>query len=546
MPWLKLTDTADNVFDVAIHGRDAYLSTSMGATRFRVLHVNLADVNGAREVFIEEQPKAFIESGSPGAGLNAAQDALYVSYMQDGVSRLMRMPYMAKQKSGEFLNLPASGAFGSLSAETSLPGVVYSWSTWTAPAQRFYADGKETQAILVDQATASADKAKPITVEEVQATGKDGTTIPLTILHNAGMAMDGSHPLLLQAYGAYGITSSPNYSPALLVWINRGYIVAVAHVRGGGERGEPWHLAGYKATKHNTWEDAIACAEYLDAHKYTSPAHTAIWGGSAGGIMVGRSLEESPDLFAAAIDLVPLSDTLRVETEPNGPPNIPEFGTTKTEDGFKALYAMSPYEHIKPGTKYPAVLLLTGANDPRVSPAQPAKMTARLQAATTSGRPVLLRVDYDAGHNTSTMTTRQTAELAADYMSFVLWQTGVRIFNRPATKLFRNGALRGKKLGRGLSLFEDEEVVLAVRLGEIVAGDLAEAGALDLGSDDGLVEAMVRAVAVVINDAEAGAGLERRAQVGENEAGDGRSRGRPSASGQHRGVGLELGVVGRA
>lgn len=428
LPWLKLTDTADNVFDVAIHGRDAYLSTSMGATRFRVLHVNLADVNGAREVFIEEQPKAFIESGSPGAGLNAAQDALYVSYMQDGVSRLMRMPYMAKQKSGEFLNLPASGAFGSLSAETSLPGVVYSWSTWTAPAQRFYADGKETQAILVDQATASADKAKPITVEEVQATGKDGTTIPLTILHNAGMAMDGSHPLLLQAYGAYGITSSPNYSPALLVWINRGYIVAVAHVRGGGERGEPWHLAGYKATKHNTWEDAIACAEYLDAHKYTSPAHTAIWGGSAGGIMVGRSLEESPDLFAAAIDLVPLSDTLRVETEPNGPPNIPEFGTTKTEDGFKALYAMSPYEHIKPGTKYPAVLLLTGANDPRVSPAQPAKMTARLQAATTSGRPVLLRVDYDAGHNTSTMTTRQTAELAADYMSFVLWQTGVPDF----------------------------------------------------------------------------------------------------------------------
>jgi prolyl oligopeptidase len=144
--------------------------------------------------------------------------------------------------------------------------------------------------------------------------------------------------------------------------------------------------------------------------------------------MVGRSLEESPDLFAAAIDLVPLSDALRVETEPNGPPNIPEFGTTKTEDGFKALYAMSPYEHIKPGTKYPAVLLLTGANDPRVSPAQPAKMTARLQAATTSGRPVLLRVDYDAGHNTSTMTTRQTAELSADYMSFVLWQTGVPDF----------------------------------------------------------------------------------------------------------------------
>ena len=340
----------------------------------------------------------------------------------------MRMPYTSKLKSGEFLNLPANGDFGSLSAETSLPGVVYSWSTWTAPPERFYADGKGTRPILVDRAAASADKAKPITVEDVLATGKDGTTIPLTILHNTGMVMDGSHPLLLQAYGAYGISSSPSYSPALLVWINRGYIVAVAHVRGGGERGEPWHLAGYKATKHNTWEDAIACAEYLDAHKYTSPTHTAIWGGSAGGIMVGRSLEERPDLFAAAIDLVPVSDALRSETEPNGPPNIPEFGSTKTEEGFKALYAMSPYEHIKQGTRYPAVLLLTGANDPRVSPAQPAKMTARLQAATTSGKPVLLRVDYDAGHNVSTMTTRQAAELSADYLSFALWQMGVPDF----------------------------------------------------------------------------------------------------------------------
>jgi prolyl oligopeptidase len=444
LKWVKLTDPAENVFDVAIHRSDAYLSTSMGATRFRVLQVNLAALNGgARDVVIEEQPNAFIGEGTPpimpgppkgpGVGLHAAQDALYVSYMQDGLSRLMRMPYAAKEKRIEFLDLPASGVLESVSAETSLPGVVYSWSTWTAPPRRFYADGKQTKPILVDEAVVSADEAKLITVEEVVATGKDGTTIPLTILYRAGMAMDGSHPLMLRAYGAYGISSSPAYSPSWLVWVRRGYIVAVAHVRGGGERGEPWHLAGDKGTKHNTWEDAIACAEYLDAHKYTSPAHTAIWGGSAGGIVVGRSITERPDLFAAAIDVSPASDMLRLETEPNGPPNIPEFGSTKTEDGFKALYAMSPYEHIRPGTKYPGVLLLTGANDPRVSPAQPAKMSARLQAATASGRPVLLRVDYDAGHNPSTMTTRQTAEAYADFMSFALWQTGVPDF-QPTSK----------------------------------------------------------------------------------------------------------------
>ena len=213
----------------------------------------------------------------------------------------------------------------------------------------------------------------------------------------------------------------------------RGYAVAVAHVRGGGERGEAWHLAGYQQTKHNTWEDAIACGEYLVREKYTSAAHLGLIAGSAGGILAGRSLEERPDLFAAVVDAVPMSDFLELRRDPNGPDQKAEFGWFDTEAGYRSLLAMSSYHHIVPGAKYPAVLFITGANDPRVSPAQPMKMTARLRAASTSGKPVLLRVDYDAGHNANTMTLQQQVAMTADIESFILWQTGVGGF-QPASK----------------------------------------------------------------------------------------------------------------
>jgi prolyl oligopeptidase len=171
----------------------------------------------------------------------------------------------------------------------------------------------------------------------------------------------------------------------------------------------------------------MACAEYLIDKKYASPAHLAGMGGSAGGITIGRAITERPDLFGAAVIGVGWSDMLRVETTANGVPNIPEFGSTKTEEGFKALYAMSAYHHVKDKTPYPAVLLTTGINDPRVDPWEAAKMTARLQAASTSGKPVLLRVDYEAGHGVGSTEKQQQEELA-DEWSFMLWQFGVPEF----------------------------------------------------------------------------------------------------------------------
>jgi prolyl oligopeptidase len=188
------------------------------------------------------------------------------------------------------------------------------------------------------------------------------------------------------------------------------------------------HRAGKGFTKPNTWRDFIACAQYLIDQKYTSAAHLGGKGVSAGGILIGRSFTERPDLFAAAIDEVGCSDALRMETTANGVPNIPEFGSTKTEEGFKALYAMSAYHHIKAQMAYPAVLFETGFNDPRVDPWHMAKMTAQLQAATSSGKPVLMRVEYEGGHGGIGGTERQAQERLADEWSFLLWQFGAKEF----------------------------------------------------------------------------------------------------------------------
>jgi prolyl oligopeptidase len=207
-----------------------------------------------------------------------------------------------------------------------------------------------------------------------------------------------------------------------LAWLERGGVIAIAHPRGGGELGEDWHRAGMKETKLNTVFDTIACAQYLIDEHYTTPRTLAVSGASAGGIAVGGAITWRPYLFAAAIDHAGATDSLRDETTAAGPVNIPEFGSTKTPEGFRALHAMSAYAQVHDGVDYPAVLLETGINDPRVDAWIIAKMAARLQAATAGDKPILLRVDFDTGHFGG--TTNQTNQLLADEWSFLLWQFG--------------------------------------------------------------------------------------------------------------------------
>jgi prolyl oligopeptidase len=217
------------------------------------------------------------------------------------------------------------------------------------------------------------------------------------------------------------------FDAARLAWLERGGVFAIAHVRGGGEYGEAWHEAGRGAMKINTIQDFISVAEFLVRYGFTSPAKLAIMGRGAGGIPVGGALVRRPELFAAMVAQSPVMDMLRFEHSADGPANVPEFGSAATPQGAAALRVTSSYHQVKDGTPYPAALFTTGYNDARVDPWQPAKMAARLQAANPRGKPVLLRVDFESGHQQGTARARRLEELA-DIYSFVLWQVGDPLF----------------------------------------------------------------------------------------------------------------------
>ncbi len=256
------------------------------------------------------------------------------------------------------------------------------------------------------------------------AISKDGTRVPINIIRRKGAKLDGSNPTLLSGYGGYGVNQSPYFlGSSGRIWLDQGGVYVEANLRGGGEYGEQWHKAGNLTHKQNVFDDFIACAQYLIDHKYTSPEHLSILGGSNGGLLMGAAFTERPDLFRAVVSFVGIYDMLRVELDPNGAFNVTEFGTVKDPVQFRALYAYSPYHHVKDGAKYPAILFLTGENDHRVNPMESRKMTARLQAANASGHPILLRTSSNAGHGVGTALDEEI-EQYADVFSFLFDQLG--------------------------------------------------------------------------------------------------------------------------
>src|SRR5947208_725317 len=273
----------------------------------------------------------------------------------------------------------------------------------------------------------------PIDVSPYETTrfmvkARDGTPIPCSLIYRKGLKRDGNTPAWISAYGSYGISAyTPAFAGRTLALIDAGFIVGYANVRGGGEYGRDWHKAGQLANKPNTWRDLIDVCEELCARKYTSRARLAIGGRSAGGITVGRAMTERPELFAAVIDGVGWSNPLRYVAEQNGYGEEPEWGAISEAAGYRALKEIDSYQHVKDGVAYPAVLLTTGVTDPRVGPFHVGKMTARLQAASSSRKPILLRVDFDAGHGVGSTRAQQDRE-AADTYAFLLWQTGVKAY----------------------------------------------------------------------------------------------------------------------
>jgi prolyl oligopeptidase len=271
--------------------------------------------------------------------------------------------------------------------------------------------------------TTAADYSDVQVIREF-ATSKDGTRVPLNIMARKGTKLDGNNPTVLYGYGGFGVSESPGFAARLRPLMDHGVVYVVANLRGGGEYGEEWHLAGTLTRKQNVFDDFAAAARYLIERKYTNPARLAIEGGSNGGLLMGAALTQHPDLFRAVVSYVGIYDMLRVELYPNGAFNVTEFGTVKEGDQFRALFAYSPYHHVVNGTQYPAVLFLTGDNDPRVDPANSRKMTARLQASGTK-RPVLLRTSGSSGHGIGTALSERIAEEADEY-AFLFDQLGVR------------------------------------------------------------------------------------------------------------------------
>ncbi len=416
--WKRACTLEDRVTGLALRGDDLWMLTEKDAPRGRVLLARAAEpaFAGAREVV--SQGPTLIRAIVP------ARDGIYLQELDAGIGRLRRLPVGADGPGTPVpVALPFDGAIETVVTATDRDGALLRIESWVRPAQVLdvRADGRAGATRLLAAPRIDVSAYESI---ETFATAKDGVRIPVSVVYRKGVKRDGTAPLLIQAYGAYAINSDPFFGPRYIAWMERGGVWATAHVRGGGEYGREWHEAGRLLTKPNTWRDLIASVEMLIAEGWTSASRVTINGGSAGGITVGMALTERPDLFGCVISQVGVSNALRAEFSQNGPPNIPEFGSVTTEDGFKGLAAMDAYTHVRDGTRYPAVMLTTGMTDPRVDPWNAAKMTARLQAANASDRPVLMRVDFDAGHGIGSSRSQRDAEVA-DMFAFALWQSGV-------------------------------------------------------------------------------------------------------------------------
>ena len=414
--WKQITQFSDQI-KVARLGRDnaLYLLSRADAPRGKILRLPLdvPELKNAAEIVASGE--AVIEQIVP------STDALYVADLLGGPSQIRHFDLNGKNETT--ISTPQISAVQELLALED-GSLLFRDVSYTEPAAWFHCLNGKTEPVKTALQSTSPVSFADIEVRREFATSKDGTKIPLNVLSRKGMKRDGNNPTLLYAYGGYGISMSPNFDFTRRLWFDRGGVYVVANIRGGGEFGEEWHKAGNLTKKQNVFDDFAAAAEYLIKENYTRPGKLAIQGGSNGGLLMGAMITQHPDLCRAVVSSVGIYDMLRVELAPNGAFNVTEFGTVKNPEQFKALYAYSPYHHVVDGTKYPAVLMMTGANDGRVAPYHSRKMTARLLAANKSDNPILLRTGSSAGHGIGTALSERIKQ-SADIYAFLFAQLGM-------------------------------------------------------------------------------------------------------------------------
>jgi prolyl oligopeptidase len=424
--WTQLTRFEDGIVSVKFGADPAlYLLSRKDAPRGQILRLPIShlDLSQAKVVVPQsaggaaEADRASIENFVPAWG------RLYVIDIMGGPSRLRVF-----DNQGKVLAAPVLPPVSAVGQVLSVGGgdVLFYVSSFLEPPILYRFDaatGSTTRIVAVQPSAIKFDDAE---VVREFARSKDGTRVPVNIIRLRGTKLDGTHPTLLTGYGGYGISRKPFFQGRFArLWLDQGGIFAEANLRGGAEYGEEWHAAGNLTHKQNVFDDFLACAQYLIDQNYTSPAHLAIMGGSNGGLLMGAALTQRPDLFRAVVSYVGIYDMLRVELDPNGAFNVTEYGTVKAAEQFNALYAYSPYHHVKAGKAYPAILMPTGENDHRVNPMQSRKMIALLQSSTSSDHPILLRTSSSAGHGLIGASLDEQIEQDTDVFSFLFDQLGI-------------------------------------------------------------------------------------------------------------------------
>ncbi len=416
--WVPILKKENRVINLNEDSEYLYYLTYNEAPNYKIVKTSKHAPSFSNGVTIVEESSSEIITD-----FKVTIEGLYYSTMKNGVEAkvyfLENGSTMPKQlslpfKAGE-VRLESKGA--------KFSDIWINISGWTSPTRRFLF--KPLTNDFIDQPLSSKVKYpefENLIVKEIMIQSHDSTMVPVSIIHNKDIKLNGGNPTAIYGYGAYGSSETPFFSPAFLSYTLYGGIWVIAHVRGGGELGDLWHKAGQMLNKPNTWKDAIAAAEYLINQGYTNSKKLTIFGGSAGGILVGRSITERPDLFVAASPIVGAMNTVRMERTPAGPVNTPEFGTVKDLDGFKGLLAMDSYHSLNYGVDYPATLVLAGMNDPRVIAWQPAKFAAKMQHDNMGDSPILLLTDFESGHGGNTLT--QFLNDLTGIFSFFYWQSG--------------------------------------------------------------------------------------------------------------------------
>jgi prolyl oligopeptidase len=436
-PMVAVVKDLDAYFAGAIVGDQLYMRTNWQAPRSRILRVDLR--HPARESWVEIVPQGAGVIGS----FSLAGGRLFVNELENVVSKVRIFDPDGKA-AGE-ITFPTLGSVGGMNGRWASSEAFFTFTSFVVPTTIFRYDVAAAKRTVWWRPNVPVESER-FETKQVWYDSKDGTRIPMFIVHRKGLRLDGRNPTYLTGYGGFDVDMTPTYSYEAVLWAESGGVYALPNLRGGAEFGEEWHRAGMLDRKQNVFDDFVAAAEWLIRSRYTNSQKLAIEGGSNGGLLVGAALTQHPNLFRAVICAVPLLDMLRYQRFLVARFWVPEYGSAEDSAQFRTLAAYSPYQHVVRGTDYPAVLLVTGDSDTRVDPLHARKMTALLQASTGSDRPILLYYDTKAGHAGGRPVSK-TIEDAGIENQFLFWQLGMTA-PAPAKRAAPPSSIIDSPLGR--------------------------------------------------------------------------------------------------